>query len=110
MGQAVTVIEKPSSRPGVVRFDTNRVISGTGHDRYTSRDQAVGDHPSAELARRIFDRGGVATVHVNGSVVTVELATGDAAGIADIIRGMYTYYLPGVEPPSDEELIAQVEG
>jgi hypothetical protein len=27
-----------------------------------------------------------------------------------VIAGLYTYYLPGVEIPSDEELIAMVEG
>jgi len=26
-----------------------------------------------------------------------------------VIGGLYTYYLPGVEIPSDEELIAMVE-
>ena len=47
-------------------------------------------------------------MHVNGSVVTVELEQADASGIKEIIEGLYTYYLPGVEPPSDDELIAQV--
>ena len=32
MGQPVTVIEKPSSRAGIVRFETNRVLTGMGHD------------------------------------------------------------------------------
>ena len=108
MGQPVTVIEKPSSRPGIVRFETNRVLTGMGHERYTSAEQAVGVHPADVLARRLFERGGIAAVHVNGSVVTVELESADASGIKEIIEGLYTYYLPGVEPPSDDELIAQV--
>ena len=107
MGQPVTVIEKPSSRAGVVRFETNRVLTGMGHERYTSIDQAVDDRPSDVLARRLFDRGGIKAVHMNGSVVTVELDKADASGIKEIIEGLYTYYLPGVEPPSDDELIAQ---
>ncbi len=109
MGQPVSVIEKQSSKPGVVRFSTNRVISGTGHDRFTSVDQAVGPTPAAEVARRIFARGDIGAVHINGSVITVTLARGDSAGIAEIIGDMYTYYTPGVEPPKDEDLIAQVE-
>ena len=109
MGQPVTVIEKPSSRAGVVRFETNRVLTGMGHERYTSAEQAVGAHPADVLARRLFERGGIRAVHVNGSVVTIELEANDASGIKEIIEGLYTYYLPGVEPPSDEELIAQVE-
>ena len=31
------------------------------------------------------------------------------SGIEDVIRELYTYYVPGVEIPSDEELIAMVE-
>ena len=109
MGQPVTVIEKPSSRAGVVRYETNRVLTGMGHERYTSADQAVGERPADVLARRLFERGGVRAVHLNGSVITVELDKADHKGIKEIIEGLYTYYLPGVEPPSDDELIAQVE-
>ena len=109
MGQPVTVIEKPSSRAGVVRYETNRVLTGMGHERYTRGDQAVGERPADELARRLFQRGGIAAVHINGSVITVELDKSDQSGIKEIIEGLYTYYLPGVEPPSDDELIAQVE-
>jgi hypothetical protein len=109
MGQPVTVIEKPSSHAGLVRFETNRVLTGMGHERYTSAEQAVGERPADVLARRLFERGGITAVHVNGSVITIELDKADASGIKQIIEGLYTYYLPGVEPPSDDELIAQVE-
>ena len=109
MGQPVTVIEKPSSHAGVVRFETNRVLTGMGHERYTNAEQAVGERPADVLARRLFERGGITAVHVNGSVITIELDKSDASGIKQIIEGLYTYYLPGVEPPSDDELIAQVE-
>ncbi len=110
MGQPVSVIEKASSKPGVVRFSTNRSISGTGHDYFASAEQAIGVTPSAELARRIFARGGVATVHINGSVVTVSFEHGGSEGVADIIANLYTYYTPGVMPPTDDELLAATEG
>ena len=42
-------------------------------------------------------------------MVTIEMATTTDAGIADVIRELYTYYVPGVEIPSDEELVAMVE-
>ncbi len=107
MGQPVTVIEKQSSRSGVVRFETNRVLSGMGHEWYRSALEAAGDRPAAVLARRIFARCGVKTIHVNSNVITVTLETGTSDGIKSIIEGLYTYYLPGVEPPSDEELMGQ---
>jgi hypothetical protein len=104
MGQIVTVVERPSPRPGIVRFETNRALSGMGHDRYSAGQVIDDDRPVDELARRIFARGGVDTIHVNGGVITVELQQGQVAdGIADIIRGLYTFYLePGEElDPAD---------
>jgi hypothetical protein len=121
MGQIVNVVERQSARPGIVRFETNRALSGTGHDRYVA-GQVIDDvRPTDELARRIFARGGINAVHINGSVITVDLEKGyDAAGIADIVRGLYTFYLDGGEAldPADpravvaarnEELQAQFE-
>lgn len=121
MGQIVNVVERQSARPGIVRFETNRALSGTGHDRYVA-GQVIDDvRPTDELARRIFARGGINAVHINGSVITVDLEKGyDAAGIADIVRGLYTFYLHGGEAldPADpravvaarnEELQAQFE-
>jgi hypothetical protein len=107
MGQPVTVIEKPSSRPGIVRYELNRVLTGTGHERYRTIDDVWRDRPPDRLARRLFERGGISSIHVNGSVVTVELSNADSSGIREIIEGLYTYYTPGVEPPSDEELLAE---
>ncbi len=109
MGQPVTVVEKPSSRFGVVRYELNRVLSGMGHERYESIDDVVDDRPVDVLARRIFERGGISSVHINSNVVTVTLERDDTSGIIDIIEGLYTYYVPGVEPPSDEELLAGME-
>lgn len=97
------VIEKPSSRPGIVRFETNRVLTGTGHESYRSDRPVVGHRPADVLAQRLFERGGISTVHVNGNVVTVHLSSGGAEGIAELITNLYTYYLPGVEVPVFEE-------
>jgi hypothetical protein len=110
MGQLVSVIEKPSSRPGIVRYVLNRALTGMGHERFDASEEILGDRPADELARRLFATGHAASVAINGNVVTVELATADASGLSDIITDLYTYYVPGVEPPSDEELIAQAEG
>jgi hypothetical protein len=108
MGQPVTVIEKPSSRPGVVRYETNRVLTGMGHETFRAAPLPGAHRPADVLARRLFERGGVKTVHVNGSMVTIELSAAGTEGIPEIIESLYTYYVPGVEPPSDEELLAEV--
>jgi len=71
---------------------------------------AVGDRPADELARRLLATDQVAGVSLNGNVVTVELAQNDSSGLKEIIIDLYTYYVPGVEIPTDEELMAQVEG
>lgn len=109
MGQLVTVIEKPSSRPGIVRYVLNRALTGMGHERYTNDTLPEGDRPADELSRRLLATGQAAGVSINGNVVTVELATNDADGLKEVIEDLYTYYVPGVEIPSDEELMAQVE-
>jgi hypothetical protein len=100
MGQPVSVIEKATVLPGVYRYETNRVLSGMGHERYTPDHPVEGNRPADVLARRLFERGGVASVHVNGSVITIRLSTGDTSGIVDLIQNLYTYYRPGVEVPT----------
>jgi hypothetical protein len=95
MGQPINVIEKPSSTPGVARFETNRSLTGMGHERYASAEAIIDNRAVDELARRLFDSGGVRSVHVNGSVITVELVdgwTGDR--LLDVIRGLYIHYPP----------------
>ena len=107
MGQPITVVEKPSSRTGVVRYETNRALTGMGHERYRAGDEILGAAPADELARRLFDRGGIAGVHVNGNVVTVELTEteAEAEGIDEVIASLYLYWVEGVEVPSDDELM-----
>ena len=91
MGQPITVVEKPSSNPAVLRFETNRPLSGMGHERYTEPPPSCSTRPVDELARRLFAAGGVESVHINGSVVTVTLGGGHtgATGLADIVRGLF---------------------
>lgn len=106
MGQAVSVIEKQSKATGAVRYELNRVLTGTGHERYVAGQEVVGNRPPDVLARRLFERGGIDGIHVNGSVVTVDPTKGvSTEGIREIIEDLYTYYRPGVEVPSfpDEE-------
>ena len=57
MGQLVAVTEKPSSSPGVVRFELNRALTGMGHEHFRSAERAFGPRPAAELARRLFATG-----------------------------------------------------
>ncbi len=104
MGQPVAVVEKPSSTPGVVRYEANRSLSGQGHDRFESLSDAIGPTPSAEVARRLFGSGKVSSVHVFSNIITVDLLKGRTAdGLGDIIRDLYQYWRPGMVPPAFEE-------
>lgn len=109
MGQPVTLLRTSSPRTGVVRFELNRSLTGMGHERYEAGDEIIGDRPPDVLARRLLGTGKVAAVHIYQQMVTVELGEADDSGIEEVIRDLYAYYVPGVEIPSDEELIAQVE-
>lgn len=105
MGQLVGVVEKPSSAPGVVRFELNRSLSGMGHERFASVVDAIGPSPSASLARELFATGQVDGVHVYGNMVTVDISKGfDSVGLSDIVVEMYRYWKPGVVPPEFEDL------
>ena len=105
MGQLVAVTEKPSSTRGVVRFEINRSLSGMGHERFASVSDAWGNTSSDELARRMFATGQVDAVHVYGNIITVDLEKGhDSEGLSDIVRHLYQYWKPGVEPLSFEDL------
>jgi hypothetical protein len=104
----VGVVEKKSTTPGIVRFELNRSLSGMGHERFDSVVEAIGSKPSASLARQLFATGKVDSVHVYGNIVTVDVAKGyDSAGLADIVREMYRYWKPGVEPPTFDDAPAE---
>lgn len=103
MGQSIVVTEKPSSIPGVVRFETNRLLTGMGHERYVAGEEVWGERPPDELARRLFERGGVASVHVNGNMITVDLEKGrDTEGMIPLIEDLYRFY-PDDPPAADPE-------
>jgi hypothetical protein len=113
MGQSIVVTEKPSSTPGVVRYETNRALTGMGHEHYQQGEEVWGERPPDELARRILARGGVTGVHVNGNIVTVDLQKGHGAdGIKDIVENLYRFYpdaVEGAEPeaPAADEPVAE---
>ena len=100
MGQPVTVIEKHSIYPGVIRFETNRPLTGTGHEMYgsTADVEAAPDKPSSRVAGALLAHGGVASVHVNANVITVHLdPAGSADGLKELVEEMFIYYRVGVE-------------
>jgi hypothetical protein len=98
MGQLITVSRKPSIRADVAIFELNRSLTGMGHERYTSPDDIVRSRPVDELAKRLFEAGGVDGVHIYSNMVTVDLAPGGSAdGMEEIIHGLFTYYREGVE-------------
>jgi hypothetical protein len=108
MGEPVTVIEKPASRPGFLRFETNRSLTGMGHERYQAGDTIRRHRPPDQLAKRLFETGKVDEVHVYGQAITLKLfkdATSD--GLKEIIEDLYTYYRPGVEVPTPESFATE---
>ena len=76
MGQLITVSRKPSIRPDVAIFELNRSLTGMGHERYASAADVVRSRPVDELAKRLFEAGGVDGVHIYSNMVTVNLAPG----------------------------------
>ncbi len=99
MGQSVTVTERATGRSGVVRFEVNRPLTGMAHERYRSLDECSGSRPPDVLARRLFEHGGVKAVHVYSNQVTVEVEpSADTNGMIEVIRGLFTHYVEGVEP------------
>ncbi|MFZ4812142.1 MAG: hypothetical protein ACOYL9_12435 [Ilumatobacteraceae bacterium] len=118
MGQRVSVLEKPSTIPGVVRFEANRVLTGQGHEHFRAEAEAVGPRPAAELARRLFATGRVDGVHLFSNMVTVDLKRGFTAdGLAQVVTDLYQYWKPGMEPavfvaeaPAEGDAAAAADG
>lgn len=110
MGQLVAVTEKPSALPGTARFELNRALTGMGHEHFDSSASAFGPRPAAELARRLFATGDVDAVHVYANIVTVDLARGgSSSGLADVVRNLYRYWQPGMEPPTFEDVAEEAD-
>lgn len=107
MGQPITVLEKPSSNPAILRIETNRPLTGMGHERYGAPPPELLDRPVDELARRLFAAGGIEAVHIHGSIVTITLQGGrTGAGLADVVRSLFRHYpnspAPEASGPTDE--------
>lgn len=84
-----------------MRFETNRSLTGMGHERFTSMADAIGPRPAAALARQLLSTGKVESVYMYGNIVTVDVSKGfDADGLGDVVRNMYQYWKPGVEIPT----------
>ena len=111
MGQPITVTRKPTTRKGTIRFEANRSLTGMGHERYSSLDEAAGNRPPDEVAKRFFQHPGVQGVHIYGNQITVNVA-GDAKvdALAPEIERLFIYYGEGVEPWSPPPSDAPSEG
>lgn len=110
MGQLVAVVEKPSSIPGVLRFEANRSLTGMGHETFAAAADAVGPRPAAVLARRLLESGQVESVHVYGNQVTVSLLRGfSGSGLETVVRDLYQYWKPGMEPQTFDAPEAQAD-
>lgn len=115
MGQPITVTRKPTSRKGTVRFEANRSLTGMGHERYYSLDDAAGDRPPDEVARRFFQHSGVTAVQIYSNQIHVEVAGGaDVDALAPELERLFIHYREGVTPsyppPGQEEEPAATEG
>jgi hypothetical protein len=109
MGQLVAVEQKAGGASTIVRFETNRSLTGMGHERFTSAAEAKGPRPAAVIARRFFEAGHVSWVHVYGNCITASLEAGASqAGLNEIVRDLYQYWKPGMVPPTLEELLASM--
>lgn len=98
MGQPITAVTTSSSRPGTVRFEINRSLTGMGHERYLARVPVEDDRPPDRLARALFEHGGVSAIHIYANMITLELEDGaDLDGLREIVEQLYIYYRPGVE-------------
>jgi hypothetical protein len=99
MGQPITVIQKPTSTPGVLRFEINRSLTGMGHERYHSLADAHGDRPPDRVARMLFERGGVDSVHIYSNEITVHVTDGASGDdITELIANLFIHYREGVTP------------
>ncbi len=108
MGEPVTVVQKESSRPGYLRFETNRTFTGMGHESYKRGDEIYTDRPPDLIARAMFETGDVEEVHLYAQAVTMKVAANaDVPRIKKILEDIHIYYLPGVEVPTPESFGAE---
>lgn len=100
MGQPVLVTETSTATPGVMRYELNRALTGSGHEHYSREKAIVANRPPDVLASRLMEANAdIQRVHIFSNVVTVELTAGsDTSGLIDVIRDLYVHYVPGVVP------------
>ena len=115
MGQPITVTRKPTTRKGTVRFEANRSLTGMGHERYASLDDAAGQRPPDEVARRFFQHSGVRGVHIYSNQIHVDVAgDADLDSLGPELERLFIHYREGVTPsyppPGQDEEPAPVEG
>jgi hypothetical protein len=108
VGQPIAVTEKLSRKPGIVRFETNRSFTGMGHEHFGALAQITGHRATDELARRLLNTGKVDGVHIYMNMITVDVKKGyEPIGLKEVIEGLYTYWQPGMVPPSFEDAVAE---
>lgn len=111
MGQQIAVVAKPSRTPGVLRFEANRILTGSGHEVFHSVADATGPRPAAVLAGRLLATGQVASVHVYANMVTVDLQKGHGGeGLDEVVADLYQYWKPGMELPTFDDMVAESAG
>ncbi|HVV38612.1 MAG TPA: hypothetical protein VHC63_18535 [Acidimicrobiales bacterium] len=115
MGLAINVTEKKTSKPGVVRFEADRGLTGMAHERYSSLADVIFDRPPDRLAKMLFERGGVKHVHIYGNEITVTLEPGaNTDGLAQLITNLFIHYREGVTPSilvdENGEMIGEAAG
>lgn len=105
MGQPIVVNEKPSAaNRGVIRFETSRMLTGMGHERYRAGDVIQGHRPPDELARRLLELDSVAGLHVHGNMITVDLNRGyEADGVRAVIEDLYVFYPENLVNPEESD-------
>ena len=104
MGEPVSVIQSDSTSSNRVRFETNRALTGMGHERYKAGEEIYGERPPDLIARALIEHGGVDSVHVYAQTITVTLEPGaNADGLKELVEDMYIFYRPGVPVPKPED-------
>lgn len=87
--------------PGVIRFELDRSITGTGHEAYSSPPKAQ-ERICDVLAARLFAAGDVRSVHLFSNMVSVTLGAEDSSHevsqLRSVIQQLFIHYHPGVVP------------
>src|SRR5918996_6090893 len=103
MGQPITVTSRPGVRPEVMLFELNRSLTGMQTDRYRSVEDATGNKPPDELARRLFALGVTGVTVYSSSVVVTAPAERWAElrpQVEDTITKLFIFYREGASPPA----------